>query len=68
MGLKFHWDTYEHLGYPHTKFHPIPRGSCAKLWLTVLELPSSALSNIKVYQLMFKGKNSQQAMYVATFT
>ena len=32
MGMKFLWDTYDHLGYPHTKFRPILRGSCAKLW------------------------------------
>ena len=28
--VKFLWDTYGHLGYPHTKFHSILRGSCAK--------------------------------------
>ena len=32
MGVKFLWNTYDHLGYPHTKFCPILRGSCAKLW------------------------------------
>ena len=32
MGMKFLWDTYDHLGYPHTEFRPILRGSCAKLW------------------------------------
>ena len=32
MRVKFLWDTYDHLGYPHTEFHPILRGSCAKLW------------------------------------
>ena len=26
MGMKFLWDTYDHLGYPHTKFRPILRG------------------------------------------
>ena len=26
MGVKFLWDTYDHLGYPHTKFRPILRG------------------------------------------
>ena len=32
MGIKFLRDTYDHLGYPHTEFRPILRGSCAKLW------------------------------------
>ena len=27
MGVKILWDTYDHLGYPHTKFCPILRGS-----------------------------------------
>ena len=31
-GVKFLWDTYDHLGYPHTKFYSILRGLCAKLW------------------------------------
>ena len=31
MRVKFLWDTCDHLGYPHTKFRPILRGSCAKL-------------------------------------
>ena len=31
MRVKFLWDTYDHLGYPHTEFRPILRGSCAKL-------------------------------------
>ena len=31
MKVKFLWDTYDHLGYPHTKFRSILRGSCAKL-------------------------------------
>ena len=26
MGVKFLLDTYDHLGYPHTKFRPILRG------------------------------------------
>ena len=30
-GVKFLWDTYDQLGYPHTKFHSILRGSCPKL-------------------------------------
>ena len=31
-GVKFLWDTYDHLGYSHIKFLPILRGSCGKLW------------------------------------
>ena len=31
MGVKFLWDTYDHLGCAHTKFCPILRGSFAKL-------------------------------------
>ena len=31
MRVKFLWDTNNHLGYSHTKFRPILRGSCAKL-------------------------------------
>ena len=30
--VKFLWDTYDYTGYAHTKFCPILRGSCAKLW------------------------------------
>ena len=32
MRVKFLWDTYDHQGYWHTKFHPILRGSYAKPW------------------------------------
>ena len=32
MRVKFVWDSYDHLGYPHAEFRPILRGSCAKLW------------------------------------
>ena len=34
--VKFLWDTYDHQSYPHTKFRPILRGSCTKLWWTDL--------------------------------
>ena len=30
MRVKILWDTYDHQGYPHTKFRPILRGSYAK--------------------------------------
>ena len=39
MRVKFLWETYDHLGYPHTEFCPIPKGLCAKLWWTDMELP-----------------------------
>jgi len=31
MWVKFLFDTYDHVDYPHTEFFSIPRGSCAKL-------------------------------------
>jgi len=39
MWVKFLFDTYGHVDYPHTEFHPITWGSCAKLWWTDMELP-----------------------------
>ena len=30
--MKLLWDIYDHQGYPYTKFHPILRGSFAKVW------------------------------------
>ena len=42
--VKFLWDTYDHLGYPHTTFHPILRGSCAKPWWTDMELPLTTVT------------------------
>ena len=43
MKVKFLRVTYIHLGFSHTEFRPILRGSCAKLWWTDMELPSCKL-------------------------
>ena len=45
MGVKFHWDTYDNLGYPLTKFNSLLRGSFAKLWWTVMELATQQQSS-----------------------
>ena len=61
MWVKFLWDTYDHLGYPHTKSHPILRGSCAKPWWTDMELPLSHWSEIS-----FKSLKSTESHEILT--